>query len=144
MTRNNGSNAEHRNPDGTFAVGNPGKPKGSRNRATMATQRLIEKQSEAITQKAVEMALEGDTTALRLCIERISPARKDAPVEFDLPQINSAQEAAQAASAILSEVASGVITPLEGVTVMGLVEQYRKTLETSEFEKRIEALEART
>ena len=144
MTRNNGSNAEHRNPDGTFAVGNPGKPKGSRNRATMATQRLIEKQSEAITQKAVEMALEGDATAPRLCIERISPARKDTPVEFDLPQINSAQEAAQAASAILSEVASGVITPLEGATVMGLVEQYRKTLETSEFEKRIEALEAKT
>jgi hypothetical protein len=69
---------------------------------------------------------------------------KDAPVEFDLPQINSAQEAAQAASAILSEVASGVITPLEGATVMGLLEQYRKTLETSEFKKRIEALEART
>ena len=143
MTRNSGNKSEHRNPDGTFAKGNPGKPKGSRHRATMATLRLIENQSEAISQKAVDMALEGDTTALRLCLDRIAPARKDAPIAFELPQINSAQEAAQAASAILSEVASGTITPLEGVTVMGLVEQFRRTLETSELEARIEALEAR-
>jgi hypothetical protein len=143
MTRNSGENTDFRNADGTFAKGNPGKPKGSRNRATQAVQGLIEDQCEAITQKAVEMALEGDTTAIRLCIERIAPARKDAPVEFDMPPVDSAQDAAQAASAILSEVASGSITPLEGATVMGLLEQYRRTLETSEFEKRIEALEAK-
>ena len=75
MTRNSGKNTDFRNPDGTFAVGNPGKPKGSRHRATQAAQSLIENQSDAITQKAVEMALEGDTTALRLCIERIAPTR---------------------------------------------------------------------
>jgi hypothetical protein len=143
MTRNSGKNTGFRNTDGTFAKGNPGKPKGSRHRATMATQKLIEDQSEAITQKAVEMALEGDTTALRLCIERIAPARKDTPVEFDLPPIESARDAAKAAAAVLSELATGGITPLEGATVMGLLEQYRRTLEASEFEQRIEALEAR-
>ena len=143
MARNSGKNTDFRNPDGTFAVGNPGKPKGSRHKATQAIQALIENQSEAITQKAVEMALEGDTTALRLCIERIAPARKDVLIEFDLPTMNSAHDAARAASAILAEVAAGSITPLEGTTVMGLVEQYRRTLETTEFEKRIEALEAK-
>lgn len=51
MTRNSGSKTDGRNPDGTFAQGNPGKPKGSRHRATQATQRLIDDQSEAITQK---------------------------------------------------------------------------------------------
>ncbi len=53
MTRNSGENTDFRNPDGTFARGNPGKPKGSRNKATQAVQKLIEDQSEAITQKAV-------------------------------------------------------------------------------------------
>ena len=143
MTRNSGSNTDGRNPDGTFAAGNPGKPKGSRHRATQATQRLIDDQSEAITQKAVEMALDGDTVALRLCIERIAPARKDAPVEFDLPPITKAQDAAQAAAALLRAVSEGAVTPLEGATVMGLLEQYRRTLEASDFEKRIEALEAK-
>ena len=143
MTRNSGSNTDGRNPDGTFATGNPGKPKGSRNRATQATQRLIDDQSEAITQKAIEMALAGDTVALRLCIERIAPARKDAPVEFNLPNVETARDAAQAASALLRAVSEGVVTPLEGATVMGLLEQYRRTLEASDFEKRIEALEAK-
>ena len=143
MTRNSGSNTDGRNPDGTFAQGNPGKPKGSRNRATQATQRLIDDQSEAITQKAIEMALAGDTVALRLCIERIAPARKDAPVEFNLPNVETARDAAQAASALLRAVSEGVVTPLEGATVMGLLEQYRRTLEASDFEKRIEALEAK-
>ena len=142
MTGNSGSNTDGRNPDGTFAVGNPGKPKGSRHRATQATQRLIEDQSEAITQKAVEMALAGDTTALRLCIERIAPVRKDAPVEFNLPNVKTAGDAAKAAAALLRAVSEGAVTPLEGATVMGLLEQYRRALESSDFEKRIEALEA--
>ncbi len=143
MTRNSGENTDHRNPDGTFAKGNPGKPKGSRNRATQATQKLIEDQSEAITQKAVEMALDGDTTALRLCIERIAPTRKDAPIEFDLPEVTSARDATKAAASLLTAVSEGQVTPLEGTTVMGLLEQYRRTLEASDLEKRIEALEAK-
>lgn len=143
MTRNSGVNTDFRNPDGTFAKGNPGKPKGSRHRATQATQKLIDDQSEAITQKAVQMALEGDTTALRLCIERIAPARKDAPVEFDLPDIRTAQDAATAAAALLTAVSEGQVTPLDGATVMSLLEQFRRALETSDFEKRIEALEAK-
>lgn len=143
MTRNSGTLAEGRNPDGTFAKGNPGRQKGVRLKVTRAVESLLQGQAEHLTQKAVEMALEGDTTALRLCIERIAPVRKDTPIEFELPPMSSAQDAAQAASAVLSEVAAGSITPIEGTAVMGLVEQYRKTLETSEFEKRIEALEAK-
>ena len=142
MTRNSGSNTAGRNPDGTFATGNPGKPKGSRHRATQATQRLIDDQSEAITQKAVEMALEGDTVALRLCLERIAPPRKDTPVSFDLPPMKSASDAAAAAQAVLRVVSDGEVTPLEGATVMGLIEQYRRTLETTEIDDRIAALEA--
>ena len=141
MTRNSGVKTEGRNPDGTFAAGNPGKPKGSRHRATQATQRLIESQSEAITQKAVEMALAGDTVALRLCIERIAPVRKDAPVEFNLPKMESARDAANAAASILSAVADGDLTPIEGTSIMGLVETYRRTLELTELENRVAELE---
>lgn len=140
-SRNDGTIAEVRNPDGTFAKGNPGRPKGARLKVTRAVVDLLQGQAEAITQKAVAMALQGDTTALRFCLERIAPARKDAPVEFDLPAMTCARDAAQAAFAILSEVAYGGISPLEGATVMGLVEQYRKTLETSELEARLTKLE---
>ena len=141
--RKNGTNTGERNPDGTFAPGNPGKPRGARHQVTQAVETLLEGQAEQITQKAIDRALEGDSAALRLCIERIAPARKDAHVSFSLPPIQSAQDAATAAQAILSAVTGSEITPLEGTSVMGLVESYRKTLETTELEKRIEALEAR-
>jgi hypothetical protein len=88
--------------------------------------------------KAVELALEGDTTALRLCLERIAPPRKDAPMTFDLPPMNSAQ----AAGAVLNAVADGDLTPTEGAHIMALVETYRRTLETSSLEVRVLALEA--
>ena len=71
---------------GKFAPGNPGRPKGARHKTTRAVEELLDGEGEAITRKAVDMALDGDTTALRLCLERISPPRKDTPVQFDLPR----------------------------------------------------------
>ena len=140
--RNSGSKTEVRNPDGTFAPGNPGKPKGSRHRATQAIETMLEGQQQALTQAAIDKALEGDVTALRLCLDRIAPARKDAPVSFDLPNIETAQDAAEAARAILRAVSEGEVTPLEAASVMAVVEQFRRTLETTEIEARLAALEA--
>ena len=141
MTRNSGTETDGRNPDGTFARGNPGKPRGSRHRATQAVSALLEGQAAQITQKAIEMALAGDGTALRLCLERIAPPRRDAPVTFDLPEMKAAGDAAKAAAAILKAVSVGETTPTEGAHVMALIETYRRTLETTELEQRIASLE---
>ena len=136
MTRKSGRNA-----DGTFGPGNPGKPKGTRHRATQAALALLDGEAEALTRQAVTMALGGDTTALRLCLERIAPPRKDAPVNFPLTAMQSAADAAKAAGAVLAAVAEGELTPTEGAHIMALVETYRRTLETSELETRLAALE---
>lgn len=141
--RNNGPTTGARNPDGTFAPGNPGRPPGARHRTTQAMQALLDGEGEALTRKAVELALGGDTTALRLCLERVAPVRKDPPVTFDLPPMQSAADAAQAAGAVLAAVAAGELTPSEGAHVMALVETYRRTLETTDLERRIAALEAK-
>lgn len=136
MSRNSG-----RNTDGTFAPGNPGKPKGARHKATRAALAMLEGETEALTRKAVELALEGDTTALRLCLERIAPPRKDVPVTFGLPRMETARDAATAAGAVLDAVAAGELTPTEGAHIMALVEGYRRTLETTEIEARLNELE---
>src|SRR5215216_3922116 len=74
--------------------GNPqGKPKGTRHRVTMAAETLLEGEAEAITRKAIELAKQGDGPALRLCMDRIYPARKDRPVRFGLPPIERAADA---------------------------------------------------
>ena len=132
-----------RNSDGTFGAGNPGKPKGARHRATRAIENMLEDEAESLTRKAIEMAMEGDTTALRLCLERVAPPRKEAPVQFELPSMKTAHDAASAASTILKTVSEGDLTPAEGAHVMQLIENYRRTLELSDIEVRITALENR-
>lgn len=138
--RNNGAKTD-RNPDGTFSTGNSGRPKGSRHKYVLAVESLLEGDAEGLARKAIELALDGDTTALRLCMERIAPPRKDSPVQFELPLMKSTKDAAETAQAVLQAVAEGVITPIEGASVMSLVESYRRVLELSEYESRIKALE---
>ena len=130
-----------RTTDGRFTTGNAGRPKGSRHKATQAVLALLEGQAQALTQRAVELALAGDTTALRLCIERLAPPRRDAPVEFTLPPMENAHDAAQAAGAVLTAVSLGDLTPTEGTQVMALVDSYRRTLEITELETRMAAFE---
>jgi hypothetical protein len=41
---------------------------------------LLEGQAEKLTEKAIQMALAGDVTAMRLCLKRLAPAPKDRPI----------------------------------------------------------------
>lgn len=126
-----------------FQPGNPGKPRGTRHRVTRAIEELLEGQHEKLTQAAIDKALEGDTTALRLCLDRLAPPRKDAPIAFDLPQVVSVADAVSASSALLAAVAAGDVTPDEGGRVMALLSAHRAIAEAGDLEARIAALEAK-
>ncbi len=139
--RKYGSKAD-RTERGTFARGNPGKPRGARHRTTLAVESLLDGEAEKLTRKAVEMALEGDTVALRMCLDRISPPRKDRSVAFPLPAISNAADALMASGAILTGVASGQLTPLEAIELARVIDGYIRTLEAAEFEVRLARLEA--
>ena len=94
------------------------------------------------TRKAIEKAKDGDMTAIRLCLDRMVPPVKDKPVSFDLPVIDSAQDAARAVGAVLRAVADGDLTPIEAAEVSKIVSTYVAALEASELEQRIAKLEA--
>lgn len=122
--------------------GNPaGKVKGTRNATTLVLEALLDGQANALTQKAIDLALTGDLTALRLCLERILPPRKDRPVSFYLPPITSALEALTALSALLAAVSSGDLTPSEAAEIGKLVDGYVKATETNELAERLARLE---
>lgn len=123
--------------------GNPkGRALGSRNKATLAAQALIDGQADALVQKALEMALAGDAPVLRSMLDRLCPPRKDSPVSLaGLPRIESAADLPRATATILEAVARGDITPSEGQALSGLVEGHRKALETADIEARLSALE---
>lgn len=134
-----------RKTDGTFAPGNSfgGRTLGSRNKTTLAIEALLEGEHAALTRAAIGKALEGDTAALRLCLDRIAPARKDSPVSFELSPIKSAEDAVCASSALLAAVATGEVTPDEAGRVMALLTSHKKLVEAGDLESRIAALEAK-
>jgi hypothetical protein len=141
--------SDERNNAGTtrgrpFEPGNPGRPVGARHRVTRACEALLEGQHEELTQKAIAKALEGDTVALRLCLERLVPARKDAAISFDLPRVRTAAEAVEASAAVLAAVGGGDITPDEGSRVMALLVAHKSIIEVADLETRVLALEERT
>lgn len=71
------------------ASGNPkGKKIGTLNKRTQLS-KLIEPYAEELVNKAVELALSGDTMALRLCIERLIPKATDKSVTFVMPDLTS-------------------------------------------------------
>lgn len=140
-TRNSIDRKNGRKTDGTFATGNPGRPKGARNRSTQAVMALLEGEAEALTRKAVEKALEGDTVALRLCLDRIAPPCKDNLISMRLPKVNTAKDAVRASSNVLEAVSCGEITPDEGARVLGLLTAHKAFIETCDLEVRITALE---
>jgi hypothetical protein len=85
--------------------------------------------------------MSGDATALKICLERILPPRKDRPIAFQLPQSGSAEDIPKATGAIVQAVANGDLTPLEGETIAGILEQHRRSLEIAELEARLARLE---
>lgn len=124
--------------------GNPsGRPIGSRHKITRAVEVLLEGEHEALTRKAIDKALEGDGVALRLCLDRIAPPRKDAPVSFELPPIKTAADTVTASSSLLGAVADGEVTPDEAGRVMALLTAHKALVEAGDLEARITALEAK-
>ena len=56
--------------------------------------------------------------------------------------MHGAMDASDAAGSVLSAVSDGVLTPIEGTRVMGLIDSYRRTLELTDIEQRIQSLES--
>jgi hypothetical protein len=122
--------------------GNPrGRPRGARNAATIIAEQLLDGEVETLTRKAIEKAKRGDIVALRLCLDRILPSRRDRLVAFALPQLESPKDAAQAMAAIIQAVAAGSLTPPEAANLSTLIAHFTDALVAVEFEARLAALE---
>jgi hypothetical protein len=125
--------------------GNPsGRRRGSRNKTTLAAATLLAGEAEALTRKAVEMALAGDPTAMRLCMERVLPPCRERTIKFGLPPIEgaligesdgpSARDVSRAMNAVTSALARGEITPGEAETIAGVVDTFVRAIEATKKE----------
>jgi len=125
--------------------GNPaGRPRGSRNRATLLMEGLLADDAEAIGRKAIEMAKQGDMAAIRLCMDRLAPVRKGEPVAFELPPLHKPADSVAAAAEIVAGVAAGDLTPSEGADLAKVVDVYVRAIATEAFDERLTKLENAT
>ncbi|WEJ31994.1 DUF5681 domain-containing protein [Devosia sp. SD17-2] len=133
-----------RTEKGQFGPGNPGRPRGARHKTTLAIEALLDGDAEAITKKAIALAKKGDSTALRLCIERIIPARRGRPMSLpDMPKLTSVGDVPGVVAFIMQSVAEGDITADEAGDLTAIVDRYVKAVEATEHEARLKALEER-
>jgi hypothetical protein len=122
--------------------GNPaGRPKGARGKAAIFAEQLFEGEAENIIRAAIEAAKGGDATAVRVCLDRVAPRRRDRVVSFELPPLHSAASVLSALADIAAAVSAGDLTPAEGDNVSKLLDRYLRTLEHVELEQRIAKLE---
>lgn len=127
---------------GRFTKGNPGKPRGARSQTTLAIESLLGKEATKLTRKAIKSALDGDGTALKLCMERIAPVRRGRVVTVEsFPKVSSAADVPGAISALLQAVAKGELTTDEAESIASLCSRYVNALEAVEHEARLKALE---
>lgn len=125
--------------------GNPaGKPKGARAKVTVLAEKMLADDAKEIVQAIIKAAKAGDATAMKLCLDRILPARRARFAIEGLPEVRTADDVTAATAAILAAVASAQLSPDEARDLAALIEAARKGIELVEFEKRLAALEART
>jgi hypothetical protein len=130
-----------RDQRGRFAPGHAGRTPGYRHKITRDIEAIMEGEAEALSRKAVELALHGDMTALRLCLERLAPVRKDIPVVFEMPTIKSIDDHPGALASIITAVTCGDLTPSEGQALAAMLAEHRKAIETVDHEARLKRLE---
>ena len=108
---------------------------------TRAAQLLLDGEATALSRKAVELALAGDPTALRLCLDRTVAPRRDRSVELPLPPIDSAADILGAIKVVADAVGRGGITPGEGFALSQMIESFLRAIDASDFDNRLRQLE---
>lgn len=122
-----------------FEPGNAGRPRGSRNRATLMIEAVSEGEAETFVSRAKQLALDGDRFFLRFFLERLLP--RERTVKFELRDIQKTEDAAAGIAQVLRQVADGRLTAKEGADVVAVINSMRQALDQADLEKRLEALE---
>jgi hypothetical protein len=124
--------------------GGPGRPAGSRNKATLLLDKLADDDAEDVLRKQIELAKAGDQRAAELILSRVWPVRKSRTVALDIHPIAVSTDVVAALGAVATAMSMGEITPDEAAAMASVLEMKRRAIETISLEKRIESLEVRS
>jgi hypothetical protein len=125
-----------------FKQGNPGRPLGSKNKITRLLEQLVEGEGQKITQKMLQVALEGNPRCLEYFMDRLMPPRRGRVLEQPLPKISGVNDIGPALAAITSQLNNGELTTEEASDMFGLLERYARAILASGLAERVEKVEA--
>ncbi len=129
-----------RDNKGRFLAGQSGNPQGRKPEAEKVRE-LLEPRRDELVSQAVTLALQGDATALRLCLDRLAPPPKSESRSVEVPGLPEAGTLTAKADAIMGAVGRGEVPPDIGERLLAALGNYAKALELDELERRISALE---
>lgn len=128
-------------PGNTFGTG---RPQGSKNSVTVASENLLEGEAEALTRKLIDLALDGNVACLRHAIDRIHPVKRSAPIRLKgMPEVSDIESAAMASGYLLQQVRDGVVSPIDAEVVSRLIDKYISATKWTDIEKELHELQAR-
>jgi hypothetical protein len=124
--------------------GNPaGRPRGARNKKTIALEALIDAESEAVIQKVIGLAKMGDDLAIRLCVDRMLAPRRERPVPLRLPRIETDADARRAAAEVMEALGEGEVTPKEAEHLLRTIAGVAVIMQSTEVAARLQQIEER-
>jgi len=118
-----------------------GRPQGSRNKVSIILDGMLQKEAEAILNKAVKLALNGNSIMIRALIDKLIPNRKENPVKIRLPTIATAADLPKITATILKAAGAGKITISEAANFSKIVDSHRSALEIFEIQTRLSNIE---
>jgi hypothetical protein len=122
--------------------GNPtGRPRGIRNKVTVAVEGLMGKYGEQVAARMVKRAMDGDVGVARLILDRIAPVRRGRAVHLKIGEIGDAASVMNVHAALLTEVAAGRLTPEEAEPFSAMLGAHLKAIETTDIDRRLRDIE---
>ncbi len=121
-----------------------GRPLGSRNKVTLMAQALFDGEAEKICLKIIDLALKGESLpALQICLNRILPPVKSAPISnpLEILPLKSLADVVNGYSEILNVYLRGDITSDEVRVMQDILEGARRAMETASIAESNEIIE---
>ncbi len=98
---------------------------------------LLEDEEKALTRRAIDSALNGNTQMLQFCLSRIlPPPPKDTAVNLKgMPVCKDIKGATDLSAFILKKLSTGHLIPSQAHLVSGIVEKHLRCLEITDVDR---------
>jgi hypothetical protein len=125
----------------SWRKGQSGNPSGRPPQGREDLRARLAQRSDEVINKTVELALEGDTTALRLVLERLVPPMKASQAAAPIQGVTPNGTLRERAEAILQQVTDGRLSVNEGAEMIRALGSIVRVAEYEDLARRVQELE---